>query len=62
MVLHGVCGPVAVSDVEEGSTQETYNLIVMDFHTYVVGGEKILCHDNTPRRPTDALVPGLLER
>jgi len=60
MVLHGVDGSVVVSDVDEGSNQQTYNLIVMDFKTYVVGEEKILCHDNTPRGPTNALVPGLL--
>jgi len=61
-VLHGVGGPVVISEVEEGSVQETFNLIVDGFHTYVVGGQKILCHDNTPRRPTNAVVPGLLER
>jgi len=61
MVLHGVDGSVVVSDVDEGSNQQTYNLIVLDFKTYVVGEEKILCHDNTPRSPTNALVPGLLQ-
>jgi len=62
MALHGVGGPVVISEVVEGSTQETFNLIVDGFHTYVVGQQKILCHDNTPRRPTNAVVPGLLER
>lgn len=61
MVLHGVDGSVVVSDVSEGSNQQTYNLIVMDFQTYIVGEEKILCHDNTPRGATNALVPGLLQ-
>ena len=61
MVLHGVDGSVMVSDVDEGSNQQTYNLIVLDFQTYVVGEEKILCHDNTPRGPTNAVVPGLLQ-
>jgi hypothetical protein len=61
MVLHSVDGSVVVSDVDEGSNQQTFNLIVFDFPTYVVGEEKILCHDNTPRGPTNALVPGLLQ-
>ena len=62
MILHGIGGSVVISDVEEGSTQPTYNLVVGDFHTYVVGDARILCHDNTPRRPTSALVPGLVPR
>lgn len=62
MVLHGVGGSAVISDVEPGSTQPTYNLVVSDFHTYVVGEARILCHDNTPRRPTSALVPGLVPR
>lgn len=62
MVLHGIGGSVVISDVEEGSTQPTYNLVVSDFHTYVVGDARILCHDNTPRRPTSAILPGLVPR
>jgi hypothetical protein len=61
-VLHGVDGSTVISDVEEGSTQPTFNLVVAEFHTYVVGETRILCHDNTPRRPTSALVPGLVAR
>ena len=60
MVLHGVDGTTMVSDVEPGSTQRTYNLIVDNFHTYLVGERRLLCHDNTPRRPTSAIVPGLM--
>lgn len=58
--LHGVTGAVRVSLAETGSNAETYNLIVADFHSYFVGDGKILCHDNTVRRPTTATVPGLL--
>ena len=36
-----------------------YNLIVADFNSYFVGEHGILVHDNTPRRPTAAAVPGL---
>jgi hypothetical protein len=38
----------------------SYNLIVADFNSYFVGDHGILVHDNTPRSPTSALVPGLL--
>jgi len=62
MVLHGVDGPTLVSDVVETRTEQTFNLVVAEFHTYVVGGPRILCHDNTPRRATNALVPGLRPR
>jgi hypothetical protein len=62
MVLHGIDGATVVSDVESGRTQPTHNLVVADFHTYVVGAARLLCHDNTPRRPTSALVPGLVPR
>jgi len=57
--LHGVHGAVRVSLADTGSAAETYNLIVADFHSYVVGDGQILCHDNTVRRPTAASVPGL---
>ncbi|MHB8864105.1 MAG: polymorphic toxin-type HINT domain-containing protein [Pirellulaceae bacterium] len=60
MVLHGVDGTTLVRDVEPGSTQETFNLVVDDFHTYIVGNRRLLCHDNTARRPTSAVVPGLV--
>lgn len=61
MELHGVGGAARVSQTEDGPEVETYNLIVADFHTYFVGEGKLLCHDNTVRRPTDAVVPGLLQ-
>ena len=60
MELHGVTGTVRISTTEEGRNLETYNLVVADFNTYFVGETKILCHDNTVRQPTKAIVPGLL--
>ena len=41
---------------------ETYNLVVADFNTYFVGESGILVHDNTPRKPTRAVVPGMLAK
>lgn len=60
MVLHTLNGPVHVVEVGDGPVEPTYNLIVADFNTYFVGNQKILSHDNTIRRPTKAIVPGLL--
>ena len=59
MVLHGVDGVTLISDVEASRSEKTFNMVVANFHTYVVGSARILCHDNTPRRPTNAVVPGL---
>src|SRR5690606_15319279 len=60
MLLHGTAGAQPVLDVAPAADAEAYNLVVADFHTYFIGEGAILCHDNTPREPTNALVPGLL--
>jgi len=57
--LHTILGTVDVAQVEPAEPQETFNLVVADFHTYFVGRAKILTHDNTIRRPTTCVVPGL---
>jgi hypothetical protein len=62
MELHGVAGTVRVISVDEDREEQTYNLIVADFNTYFVGDAKVLCHDNTVREPTNAVVPGLIQR
>lgn len=59
-ILHGVRGPVEVDAVEPAEDCEAFNLVVADFNTYFVGESGILVHDNTPRRPTAAVVPGLV--
>jgi hypothetical protein len=58
-VLHGVTGSTRITAVKESEPAEAYNLVVADFNTYFVGEGGILVHDNTPRRPTRATVPGL---
>jgi hypothetical protein len=58
-VLHGVTGAARVAAVEKIDAAEAFNLIVADFNTYFVGECGILVHDNTPRRPTRATIPGL---
>ncbi len=57
--LHAATGTAEVRAVEPAETDKTYNLVVADFHTYFVGNRKVLSHDNTIRRPTRVLVPGL---
>ncbi|QDU29887.1 hypothetical protein ETAA8_50030 [Anatilimnocola aggregata] len=59
MLLHTADGPIHVKQLREGTVDVTYNLVVADFNTYFVGKQKILSHDNTIRRVTDAIVPGL---
>ncbi len=59
MVLHTAASPVRVSKVGQGGHAVTYNLVVADFNTYFVGARKVLSHDNTTRRPTQRVVPGL---
>ena len=60
-ILHGVNGPVRVDAIAAADEAEAYNLIVADFNTYFVGKCGVLVHDNTPREPTTAIVPGLVK-
>ena len=46
----------------ESPEQETFNLVVDGFHTYFVGMSQVLVHDVSITSPTDAIVPGLLDR
>lgn len=64
MKLHTPCGAVELHGVEfeEDAKEVTYNLIAGESRSYFVGASKVLSHDNTIRRPTSALVPGLVEK
>jgi hypothetical protein len=58
--FHSATGSSEVFSIEDaGRSEKTYNLVVADFHTYFVGDGRILSHDNTPRNPTNSIVPGL---
>jgi hypothetical protein len=59
MRFHTLKGTVDLSKIEQHGKQDTYNLVVADYHSYFVGKEKILTHDNTIRKPTNCVVPGL---
>jgi hypothetical protein len=58
-ILHGVTGSPRVESTAADGEEEAYNLVVAEFNTYFVGESGLLVHDNTPRRPTRATVPGL---
>lgn len=62
MRLHALDGSLPVYEVGTGETAETFNLAVADFGTYFVGKEQVLSHDVTRQQPTDAIVPGLIDR
>jgi hypothetical protein len=58
--LSSVTGSTRVEAAEPAFEAEAYNLVVADFNTYFVGESGILVHDNTRRRPTTAVVPGVI--
>jgi hypothetical protein len=60
-LLHSLGGAVRVEKVEPAGEDKAYNLVVDDFNTYFVGQAGLLVHDNEFRKPTRAIVPGLIE-
>ncbi|HSG70669.1 MAG TPA: polymorphic toxin-type HINT domain-containing protein [Planctomycetaceae bacterium] len=60
--LHTPTGSIEIESITEADERETYNLVVDGFHTYFVGQSQLLCHDVSITSPTDAVVPGLIER
>jgi hypothetical protein len=53
-------GTAKVTALAKQPPEPAYNLIVADFGTYFVGDGRILVHDNTPRLPTPAAIPGYI--
>ena len=60
--LHCVGDGQTIVGIEAAAPSQAYNLVVADFGTYFVGDPGVLVHDNTYRKPTTALTPGLLAR
>ena len=60
MQLHTIRGTLPVESTEAGAVQKTFSLAVADFSTFFVGKAAILTHNNTIRRPTTRIVPGLV--
>jgi hypothetical protein len=58
-LLHGLQGSLPIRRIEATGEAEAYNLVVGGLNTYFVGTTGVLVHDNTYRRPTTALLPGL---
>ncbi len=58
--VHSVGGDQRIDGIEPTAPSQAYNLVVADFGTYFVSKRGVMVHDNTYRRPTTALVPGLL--
>ena len=56
--VHSLNGSATVTALVKQPSEPAYNLIVADFGTYFVGEGRILVHDNTPRLPTPAAIPG----
>jgi hypothetical protein len=60
--LHTLEGPADLTLLEPlnpNEVTEAYNLVVDDFHTYVVGDQRVVVHDNTCPRPVTGKTPGL---
>jgi DNA-directed RNA polymerase subunit L len=57
--LHGLQGSWPLRGTDTVPDAEAYNLVVDGFHTYFVGSHGLLVHDNSIRRPTTAVLPGL---
>jgi hypothetical protein len=60
--LHTTAGWSEISSIEPLAADETYNLVVADFHTYFVGDSRILTHDVTIPETVTGGVPGELAR
>jgi hypothetical protein len=60
--VHSLAGGQNVERIEPAPAAKAYNLVVADFNNYFVGSSEVLVHDNTYRKPTLALTPGLLAR
>ncbi len=59
-LLHTAAAPATVLATTAAEDQPTYNLEILDNHTYFVGHNHILSHDVTPRQSTRAIIPGFM--
>jgi intein/homing endonuclease len=59
-MLHSLSGSTGVRSIKTDGEAEAYNLVVADFNTYLVGEHGLLVHDNMPRTPTRAILPGVV--
>ncbi len=59
-LLHGLAGATPIESVNAAGEHGAHNLVVDDTNTYFVGRSGLLVHDNEFRKPTRAIVPGLV--
>lgn len=59
-LLHRLGGAVKISSIATAPESAAHNLVVDDFNSYFVGQAGVLAHDNEFRKPTRAVVPGLI--
>ena len=60
--LHGLKGSLEIASADSDGEAAAYNLVVADLDTYFVGDHALLVHDNTPRSPTQAILPGIVKK
>jgi hypothetical protein len=59
--LHSLSGATPIETIEDaGDKKVAHNLVVNEFNTYFVGQQGLLVQDNEFRKPTQAIVPGLI--
>jgi hypothetical protein len=61
-VLHAGGGALPLESAADGEEAEAFNLFVADFHTYFVGQNRVLVHDNSAPKPLLGSVPGLVQK
>lgn len=62
VMLHGLKGSLEIASADSEGEAEAYNLVVADLDTFFVGDHGLLVHDNTPRNPTQAILPGIAKK
>jgi hypothetical protein len=60
--LHTLQGSTKVEEVAPAEEMECHNLVVDEFHTFVIGKSQLLVHDKTCPQPTLALTPGFVPK
>jgi hypothetical protein len=58
MRMATIDGTAEVTGIEPAFDAPAYNLVVDEFHTYFVGDDRVLSHDNLPPQPTQGNLPG----
>lgn len=61
-LLHGIEGSQSIDDNQIAKAEKAYRLLVLDFHTLLIGEEGILARDATMPAPTGRLLPGLAQK